>query len=117
MAKGRRARSQATKQVRLGGAPLAFWWKMPKIRTPEGGGIGRWESLTLTSARTVARDLGLAGWVRNCSDGSVEIHAEGDRKKLEELIAWCRQGPDYASVSNIDLNWTEAEGLSSFDIR
>lgn len=69
------------------------------------------------SARTVARDLGLAGWVRNCSDGSVEIHAEGDRKKLEELIAWCRQGPDYASVSNIDLNWTEAEGLSSFDIR
>ena len=69
------------------------------------------------SARTVARDLGLAGWVRNCSDGSVEIHAEGDRKKLEELIEWCRQGPDYASVSNIDLNWTEAEGLSSFDIR
>ena len=69
------------------------------------------------STRTVARDLGLAGWVRNCSDGSVEIHAEGDRKKLEELIAWCRQGPDYASVSNIDLNWTEAEGLSSFDIR
>ena len=69
------------------------------------------------SARPVARDLGLAGWVRNCSDGSGEIHAEGDRKKLEELIAWCRQGPDYASVSNIDLNWTEAEGLSSFDIR
>ena len=69
------------------------------------------------SAQTVAQGLGLTGWVRNCSDGSVEIHAEGDRKKLEELIAWCRQGPDYASVSNIDLNWIEAEGLHVFDIR
>lgn len=69
------------------------------------------------STRRVAQGLGLTGWVRNCSDGSVEIHAEGDRKKLEELIAWCRQGPDHATVSNLDLNWTGAEGLSSFDIR
>ncbi len=65
----------------------------------------------------VAQGLGLAGWVKNCADGSVEIQAEGDRKKLEELIEWCRHGPDLASVSNLDLNWTGAEGLSSFDIR
>ncbi len=69
------------------------------------------------STRKVAQGLGLAGWVKNCSDGSVEIHAEGDREKLEELIEWCRHGPDLASVSNLDLNWTEAEGLGSFDIR
>ncbi len=65
----------------------------------------------------MAEDLELAGWVKNCSDGSVEIHAEGSKKKLEELVAWCRRGPAMASVSNIDLNWTEAEGLRSFDIR
>jgi acylphosphatase len=64
-----------------------------------------------------AEGLGLTGWVRNCSDGSVEIHAEGSREKLEELIAWCRKGPPLASVSNIDLDWVEAEGLPSFDIR
>ena len=64
-----------------------------------------------------AEGLGLAGWVKNCGDGSVEIHAEGNKEKLEELIAWCRQGPPMASVSNIDLNWIEAEGLRSFDIR
>lgn len=63
-----------------------------------------------------AEALGLAGWVKNCHDGSVEIHAEGSKKKLEELVAWCRHGPAIASVSNIDLNWTEAEGLRSFDI-
>ena len=69
------------------------------------------------STRKVARDLGLTGWVRNCSDGSVEIQAEGDRNKLEELVEWCRHGPDLASVSNLDLSWIGAEGLGSFDVR
>ena len=64
-----------------------------------------------------AEALGLVGWVRNCSDGSVEIHAEGDKAKLEELITWCRRGPALASVSNVDLSWVEAEGLGAFDIR
>lgn len=64
-----------------------------------------------------AKRLGVTGWVKNCDDGSVEIHAEGNRDQLEELIAWCRRGPALASVSNIDLNWIEAEGLGAFDIR
>lgn len=64
----------------------------------------------------VAEGLGLTGWVKNCQDGSVEIHAEGNKEKLEELIEWCRHGPAMASVSNIDLNWVEAEGRRSFDI-
>ena len=69
------------------------------------------------STQKTAQDLGLTGWVKNCDDGSVELHAEGKREKLEELIAWCRQGPPSASVSGIDLNWVEAEGLHSFEIR
>jgi acylphosphatase len=64
-----------------------------------------------------AEGLGLAGWVKNCEDGSVEIHAEGDKVKLEELIEWCHRGPALAKVSNVDLRWVEAEGLFSFDIR
>ncbi len=69
------------------------------------------------STQKTAEGLGLTGWVRNCSDGSVEIHAEGDKKKLEELIAWCRQGPPMASVTDIDQDWIEPEGLHSFDVR
>jgi acylphosphatase len=68
-------------------------------------------------AQQVATDLGLTGWVKNCVDRSVEIHAEGDREKLEELVDWCRKGPPAALVSNVDLSWVESEGLSSFDIR
>ena len=64
-----------------------------------------------------AEGLGLTGWVKNCDDGSVEIHAEGSKEKLGELIEWCRKGPVLASVSNIDLKWVESEGLHSFDIR
>jgi acylphosphatase len=68
------------------------------------------------STQKVAEGLGLVGWVKNCHDGSVEIHAEGNQAKLEELIQWCRRGPTMASVSNIDLSWVESEGLRSFDV-
>lgn len=64
-----------------------------------------------------AEALGLSGWVQNCQDGSVEIHAEGDKEQVQALIQWCHRGPALASVSNIDLSWREAEGLRSFDIR
>ncbi len=63
-----------------------------------------------------AQGLGLTGWVKNCYDGSVEIHAEGDKDKLEELNEWCRHGPALAKVSKIDLNWIGPQGLRSFDI-
>ena len=68
------------------------------------------------NTQKVAQGLGLTGWVKNCNDGSVEIHAEGDKDKLEELIEWCRHGPALAKVSKIDLNWIGPQGLRSFDI-
>ncbi|CAI2717282.1 acylphosphatase [Nitrospina watsonii] len=69
------------------------------------------------STERVAKELGVAGWVRNLDDGSVEIHAEGGRETLDRLIDWCRQGPTLARVENVDVNWTSVEGLRSFDIR
>lgn len=68
------------------------------------------------NTQKVAQGLGLTGWVKNCNDGSVEIHAEGGRDNLEELIEWCRHGPALAKVSKIDLNWIGPQGLRSFDI-
>jgi acylphosphatase len=69
------------------------------------------------STQKTAEGLGLTGWVKNCSDGSVEIHAEGDKGKWEELSEGCQQGPPSASVSDIDVDWVDAEGFSSFDVR
>lgn len=65
----------------------------------------------------VAKELGVAGWVRNLDDGSVEIHAEGDRDHLDRLIDWCRRGPAMANVEHVDVDWIPAQGLQSFDIR
>jgi acylphosphatase len=50
-----------------------------------------------------ASDLGLAGWVRNRSDGAVEATFEGDKLAVEALVAWCRQGPPGAAVVDVDV--------------
>jgi acylphosphatase len=52
-----------------------------------------------------ARRLKLFGWVRNCPDSSVEIVAEGEKKVLEQLIAWCHHGPEGAVVTQVEVSW------------
>jgi len=53
------------------------------------------------STRTEAIRLGLVGWVKNRFDGSVEVVAEGPREKVEQLTAWCHQGPPAARVTRV----------------
>ncbi len=57
------------------------------------------------SAQRKARELEISGWVKNEIDGSVISEAEGDRKKLEEFISWCKNGSEWASVSNVDYEF------------
>ena len=65
-----------------------------------------------------ARHLGLTGWVMNRYDGSVELVAEGRSDSIEELIAWCRQGPPGARVDEVDLQRQGFRGeFTEFRIR
>lgn len=69
------------------------------------------------STRKQAIDLGVCGWVKNRFDGSVEVLAEGPQEGVEKLIAWCHQGPPYASVSHVGETREEWKGeYDSFDI-
>jgi acylphosphatase len=65
-----------------------------------------------------ARQLGLAGWVRNLPDGRVEAEAEGERAALEGLVRFCRRGPPAARVDAVDVEWGPHRGdLGPFSTR
>lgn len=50
-----------------------------------------------------ARTRGLAGWVRNRRDGSVEALVAGDDAAIEALVAVSRKGPQAARISDIEV--------------
>lgn len=52
-----------------------------------------------------ARRLGLTGWVKNRSDGSVEMLAEGEEDAIKELVSWAHHGPSVARVEHVDVRW------------
>ena len=59
------------------------------------------------NTQELANRLGLTGWVRNSSNGSVEILAEGEKEKLDELLRWCQRGPSGALVEKVESEWLE----------
>lgn len=66
-----------------------------------------------------ARALGLAGWVRNRRDGSVEAMVRGEQAALEQIIAWAHRGPPLARVERVDIEDTDEAIVASeyFEIR
>lgn len=64
-----------------------------------------------------AQELGLTGWVRNQSDGSVEILAQGQRTAVGHLQAWCHQGPPSAHVHEVQAQERAPEALVDFQVR
>ncbi|MDH5541845.1 MAG: acylphosphatase [Nitrospinota bacterium] len=70
-----------------------------------------------TTAET-GLSLGLTGWAKNLPDGTVEIVAEGEKSKLEKLVAWCKKGPPSARVTSVDARWEEpGNGFETFSVR
>jgi acylphosphatase len=67
--------------------------------------------------RDEAQSLGVTGWVRNCSDGSVEAQLEGDPEAIDELLDLIREGPPDARVDNLSVEEADPEGLGSFEVR
>jgi acylphosphatase len=69
------------------------------------------------STRAQARRVGVAGWVRNELDGSVSGHFEGPAHAVDAMVAWCRQGPGYAEVTDVTVTEVEPTGAADFAIR
>ena len=66
--------------------------------------------------RDEARSLGVSGWVRNCDDGSVEVHAEGEEAAVDELIRRTRHGPPHAKVIDVNVSKVPAESFDRFEV-
>jgi acylphosphatase len=65
----------------------------------------------------LAESLGVAGWVRNLSDGRVETLLEGEKDSVEKVVEFCRRGPPGAHVLNFKISWDECQGeFSDFKI-
>ena len=56
-------------------------------------------------AQRKARGLGLVGYVRNLSDGTVEMVAQGEQKTLERLVEKLHRGPLLSRVERVDVAW------------
>ena len=69
------------------------------------------------STRREAGRRGVAGWVRNRSDGAVEAVFEGDADAVDAMIAFTRSGPGHADVEDLEVHVEDPEGLSSFEVR
>jgi acylphosphatase len=63
-----------------------------------------------------ARSRGVAGWVRNQPDGTVEAVFEGEPDDVEALVAFCREGPRGADVERVDVASESPDGLAGFRI-
>ena len=67
--------------------------------------------------KRAADRIGVRGWVRNLKDGTVEAVFEGERDRVDGVLAWCRQGPPQANVADVKVTWADYTGeFKGFDI-
>jgi acylphosphatase len=69
------------------------------------------------STKDKAIQLGLKGWVKNTSDGKVEAVFEGEERKVNEMISWCKVGPSLAKVTDVKVKTEEfTEEFEDFNV-
>ena len=69
------------------------------------------------TTRREASRRGVAGWVRNTRDGTVEAHVEGPPDAVDAVLGFLRRGPEGAEVAHVDVQDAEPEGHRAFEVR
>jgi acylphosphatase len=69
------------------------------------------------TVRNAAEHAGIAGWVRNNPDGTLEAVFEGDAGVIERLVDLCREGPPGADVRDVEVVEEPEQGLDGFRVR
>ena len=68
------------------------------------------------TVRRAAREHGVAGWVRNRRDGTVEAVLEGERHDVQAVVELSKEGPPGAAVERVDVSDEPPEGLTGFEV-
>jgi acylphosphatase len=69
------------------------------------------------TAKEVAERIGITGWVKNTPEGHVEATVSGTENQVQEFIAWCRQGPQKAVVTGVDVQDVPDEFFTGFSVK
>jgi acylphosphatase len=69
------------------------------------------------TCRREARSRGVSGWAANRADGSVEVVFEGEADAVDQMLAWCRTGPEEASVASVEVEVEQPQQESGFRVR
>lgn len=70
------------------------------------------------NAKKEGMSLGLSGWVKNEHDGSVSLFIQGEDEKVDEMIAWAREGSPMAMVSDVEEKKADYDtNLKGFEVR
>lgn len=68
------------------------------------------------SASKKADELGITGWIRNISQGNVEVMASGDNDQLMRFVEWCKEGPSGARVEMVHIEDAPDQAFTKFRI-
>jgi acylphosphatase len=68
------------------------------------------------SAKEIAEELGVTGWIKNTEEGDVEITAKGSDAQLQKFIEWCKIGPRRAIVTGVETSELEEASFKGFEV-
>jgi acylphosphatase len=69
------------------------------------------------SVQRMAQQRGIAGWVANRADGTVEAVFEGEAEVVDRVVDFCREGPRGAEVDHVEMTQEEPLGETNFTVR
>ena len=69
------------------------------------------------SVRREAARRGVAGWARNCADGTAEAVFEGPADAVSAMVDFVRRGPGHSAIDRVEETREEPEGLTGFSVR
>ena len=68
------------------------------------------------TAKRIAENLSLTGWIKNTGHGDVEARITGNREHIDQFITWCKSGPEKAQVTGVSVNEETETSFEYFEV-